>query len=188
MASQVDGLPPHRVLDLGCGRGRHVAALAARGWEAWGIEAVPSAVEEARSALAGIDGAHVLEGDVRQLEHSGIRPPFRLVLDIGCLFADPALERAAFTVLDRWCPPGATMVRYGIFPRHPAMPEGWTPRWVSEPRSRLIPAAKESRWMVLERTGGEHLTPDDRAYAPVESSDGGVNRSVRPVVSPASAR
>jgi SAM-dependent methyltransferase len=47
------------VLDIGCGPGRHVRALARRGVLALGIDAAPEAVDLARA-----EGAHVLEGSV----------------------------------------------------------------------------------------------------------------------------
>jgi SAM-dependent methyltransferase len=47
------------VLDIGCGPGRHVRALARRGVLALGLDAAPEAVHMARA-----EGAHVLEGSV----------------------------------------------------------------------------------------------------------------------------
>jgi len=47
------------VLDIGCGPGRHVLALAGRGVEALGIDVTPSAVRLARSR-----GANVVEGSI----------------------------------------------------------------------------------------------------------------------------
>lgn len=41
-----------RVLDLGCGMGRHVLYLASKGFEVWGCDVAPTAVAASRQALA----------------------------------------------------------------------------------------------------------------------------------------
>ena len=55
-------LPLGRALDLGCGRGRYTPELARRGWEAVGIDAVPSAIEAAQRQDS--EGVTYVVGDV----------------------------------------------------------------------------------------------------------------------------
>jgi SAM-dependent methyltransferase len=61
-------VPGQRVLDVGCGPGRHALALAARGCSVTGVDAAPAFVALARAAAAerGLD-ARFLTMDVRQL-------------------------------------------------------------------------------------------------------------------------
>ena len=51
---------PGRIVDVGCGRGTMLAALAARGWEVWGTELDESVAATARQAL----GERILTGSV----------------------------------------------------------------------------------------------------------------------------
>lgn len=48
----LDGVPPGRVLDVGCGDGRTVRALQAVGWEAVGIDPDPTSISAARRSGA----------------------------------------------------------------------------------------------------------------------------------------
>lgn len=56
-----------KVLDLGCGPGRHALRLAALGYEVVGVDFVPSFVDEARraAATASLSNAHFVQGDAR---------------------------------------------------------------------------------------------------------------------------
>ena len=64
--------PGARILDVGCGPGRHSLALARRGFSCVGIDASPEFVELARrvSDAEGLD-ATVEVADVRDLDHDG---------------------------------------------------------------------------------------------------------------------
>ena len=46
--------PGSRVLDLGCGSGRHARALAQLGFDVWACDADPALVERTRAALDGL--------------------------------------------------------------------------------------------------------------------------------------
>ena len=73
-----------RALDLGCGRGTHAIALARRGWQVTGVDAIPSALATARerASQAGQE-VRFLVGDVTDLPPE-VSTGYRFVLDIGC--------------------------------------------------------------------------------------------------------
>jgi SAM-dependent methyltransferase len=73
--------PLGRALDLGCGRGQYTPELARRGWQATGIDYVPSAIEAAKRRDA--DGATYVVGDVTDLQAAGLGT-FDFFLDVGC--------------------------------------------------------------------------------------------------------
>jgi SAM-dependent methyltransferase len=99
-----------RVLDAGCGIGRHAYFASRFGAREVVALDLSDAVETAREHLSGLDGVHVLQGDL-------LRPPFRrddphtgfdLVYSIGVLHHLPD-PRAGFLSLARLVRPGGTM-------------------------------------------------------------------------------
>src|SRR5262245_21492194 len=88
-----DALRAGRAIDLGCGTGTNLAYLAARGWDATGVEADGRAFEAAERRLRRVDGARVLHGDVTRLAELPVGGPFDLVLDIGCFHSVPPGRR-----------------------------------------------------------------------------------------------
>ncbi|WP_033289232.1 class I SAM-dependent methyltransferase [Amycolatopsis jejuensis] len=74
---------PGRALDLGCGSGMHLVALARRGWDATGVDAIGKAVRQARAraAAAGVP-VTVVQGDVTTVDQVGTG--YQLLLDVGC--------------------------------------------------------------------------------------------------------
>jgi SAM-dependent methyltransferase len=91
--------PPARVLDLGCGLGVELAALAGRGFQAIGIDTSPVAVERARRAHPEVE---FVVGDVLELPFED--ESFDVIIDRGCFHtlagADrPRYEREAWRVL-----------------------------------------------------------------------------------------
>lgn len=104
--------PPGRALDLGCGRGMHTPALAARGWEAVGVDLVQSAIDDARRR----DRTATYEvGDVTALHES--LGTFDLFVDIGCLQTLGATQRrAAGRSITARARPGATMLMLAFGP------------------------------------------------------------------------
>jgi SAM-dependent methyltransferase len=84
-----------RVLDLGCGTGEHALMAGAAGLEAWGVDAAPTAIGQAREKAA----RRVLDvrfevGDA--LDMSGFRAEFDTVLDCGLFHVFDDDERARF--------------------------------------------------------------------------------------------
>ncbi|MFO7156109.1 MAG: class I SAM-dependent methyltransferase [Pseudomonadota bacterium] len=78
--------PGARVLDLGCGNGRHVLALARRGFDVTGIDFSTALLEEARAAREseGLSCQFVL-ADARNLPIETL-PPFDAVISIFTSF------------------------------------------------------------------------------------------------------
>ncbi|MFP4148266.1 MAG: class I SAM-dependent methyltransferase [Nitriliruptoraceae bacterium] len=73
LAELLDLSPGSRVLDVGCGTGRHAVPIAAMGAEVTGLDQSPAMLEraEARASAAGVDVTWV-EADARELpDHLG---------------------------------------------------------------------------------------------------------------------
>jgi cyclopropane fatty-acyl-phospholipid synthase-like methyltransferase len=113
--------PPGRALDLGCGSGTNVVALAERGWTVTGVDFAPSAIRLARRRLksAGVT-ATVSVGDVTRL--NGVGGPFELALDVGC-FHGLQTQDSYLVNLGRVLTPGANWLMYGFF-KTAARPSG----------------------------------------------------------------
>jgi SAM-dependent methyltransferase len=84
--------PLGRALDLGCGRGQYTPELARRGWQAVGIDNVPSAIEAAKRK--NTNGATYVVGDVTDLPAADLRT-FDFFLDVGCFQGLNAEQRYA---------------------------------------------------------------------------------------------
>lgn len=115
-------VPLGRALDLGCGRGQYTPELAARGWEAIGVDVVPQAVAEARR-VAGA-GVEYVVGDVTDLPGAGLGT-FDLFLDVGCFQGLDAAGRAAEAAgVSALANPGATVLMLAFGPRLRALVGG----------------------------------------------------------------
>lgn len=118
------GLAPGRALDMGCGRGDHAIALAARGWDVVGVDYVARAVLRARkkARAAGVRVRFVV-GDVVELcevfEDTGVSfgEPFDLVLDFGCFHGLNDAERRAYArELEYVVGPGSRLLMLAFVP------------------------------------------------------------------------
>jgi SAM-dependent methyltransferase len=86
---------PGRALDLGCGSGQHLLALARRGWQATGVDAVGRAVRRARARASGAGvSVRAVRGDVTDLDPSQVGTGHQLLLDIGCFHGLTDVQRA----------------------------------------------------------------------------------------------
>lgn len=113
-----------RALDLGCGRGANTHELAARGWEAVGLDNISTALETARQK----DGAATFVlGDVTRLEERELGT-FDFFLDVGCFHGlTPAQRRAEADGVTRLANAGATLLLLAFQPhRLPMLPGGVT--------------------------------------------------------------
>ena len=104
--------PPGRAIDLGCGTGTNLIAMAERGWEATGIDFSAAAVRRARrrARRAGLH-IRVLRADVTRWGEG--ESPFDLALDIGCFHSLPSRAREIYTDnAARLLRPGGTLLLY----------------------------------------------------------------------------
>ncbi len=105
--------PAGRALDLGCGTGTNLLALAKAGWQVEGVDFALPAVRAARRRLskAGVDPARVHFGDVTHLDWA--QPSYDLILDIGCYHGLTGPGRQAYRLnLGRLLAAGGSFLLY----------------------------------------------------------------------------
>lgn len=115
----VASVPAGRALDLGCGTGTNVLYLAERGWEADGVDFTAAAVRQAEQKrdARGLAG-RFFQGDVTHLERLPLRPPYDLLLDIGCFHSlDEEGQSRYAAALAALAAPGAAFLLYAGLPR-----------------------------------------------------------------------
>jgi SAM-dependent methyltransferase len=130
IAAIVDELSPGKALDLGCGTGTNVHYLLEHGWQADGVDFVQQAVDIARAKVAAFpdERYRLVRHDVTQLKTcAALRPPYDLLVDIGCGHSIPAEQEAAYgqDVADLLAPGGV----YMLFAHMPTAERriGWRP-------------------------------------------------------------
>jgi cyclopropane fatty-acyl-phospholipid synthase-like methyltransferase len=114
LLSFIQGHPPGRAIDLGCGTGTNVLALAQSGWDVTGVDFSPVAIWRARRKIAhaGLN-ADLHVRDVTQL--SDIEPSFDLALDIGCYHSLSRAEQARYVAeIARLVMSGGTYLLYSF--------------------------------------------------------------------------
>jgi SAM-dependent methyltransferase len=107
-SAEAHGLAGRRLLDVGCGTGRTIAPMVARGFVATGCDISPAMVAHARARLEG--DARIEVGDMRSLGRLGA---FDLVWSLGdsCNYLQSAAElEAAFGGFRRNLAPGGVVV------------------------------------------------------------------------------
>jgi SAM-dependent methyltransferase len=108
--------PLGRALDLGCGRGQYTPELARRGWQAVGIDDVPSAIEAATVKSRGAAGLSYVVGDVTRLPSAGLGT-FDFFLDIGCFQSlDTGQRLSQGEGVSALANPGATLLLLSFGP------------------------------------------------------------------------
>jgi 2-polyprenyl-3-methyl-5-hydroxy-6-metoxy-1,4-benzoquinol methylase len=138
-----------RLLDVGCGVGRFLAAAAARGWDAVGIDGAEAAVRAA-SAL----GVPVLHGDLSSVDAAGHRP-FDVVTmwDVIEHLSDPVgdLRRAR-----AWLRPGGLLVVQS--PNGNGVPFAWLGRrWEQFVEAHLYYFSPPTLRRALREAGFERI-------------------------------
>ena len=111
--------PAGRAIDLGCGTGTNVLALAQHGWQVTGVDFIPKAIRTAKRklALSKVEGTKNEKVDLRVSDVTnlrGINGPFDLALDIGC-FHGLENKPKYLDELDRILAPGGHWLLYGFF-------------------------------------------------------------------------
>ena len=137
--------PPGAALDLGCGTGTVMRDLLLSGWRADGVDFVQRAIDLAGDKLADFppDAFRLVCGDVTRLGRlRGLRPPYDLIIDIGCGHSIDKADNAAYArgIAERLLPGGVFML-YASHPR-PDSSVGWTPAQVE----RLFGSLLELHW------------------------------------------
>lgn len=160
-----EDLEAGRALDLGCGTGTTSNYLAMHGWQATGVDFVPTAIRKARRKARhnGVaDRTTFVVGDVTRLRELGISGPFDLAIDIGCshsLSGDDQ-DRYARQLADIVRPGGIFMLY--MFRPTPDDPRGLDPEGVQAlyaPAFKLTwsdlgtdtASSKRSAWYRLQR-------------------------------------
>lgn len=99
------GLVHSKVLDAGCGTGEHTILLTRLGYDVLGVDAAPTAIEQARANAAekGVD-AHFEVGDAMNL---GSAPRFDTVVDSALFHIFDDADRPRYVAsLHAVCKPG----------------------------------------------------------------------------------
>ena len=101
-------LPPGRALDVGCGAGGLIVALAEAGWQVAGIDIAARAIAAAREVLAerGLD-AELAVADATRWQPSA---QYDLVVSSFALPATAAGRARAFAAMRAALAPGGTMI------------------------------------------------------------------------------
>jgi 2-polyprenyl-3-methyl-5-hydroxy-6-metoxy-1,4-benzoquinol methylase len=118
-----------RVLDVGCGTGEHALLAAAKGLEATGIDAAPTAIglAKAKAAQRSLD-VHFELWDARDLPAFGAQ--FDTVLDCGLFHVFDDDDRVRFVrSISATVTPGG---RYFLLCFSDTQPGDWGPRRVSQ--------------------------------------------------------
>jgi cyclopropane fatty-acyl-phospholipid synthase-like methyltransferase len=122
----LEGNPPGRALDLGCGTGTNAITIHSYGWDVIGVDssyfAIRRALEKTMCQAREVDFRRL---DVSQLK--GIQGPFDLILDIGCFHSLSSRARARYvTRLAQLIDPSGAYLLY-TWLADPEEPEDFTP-------------------------------------------------------------
>lgn len=122
-------------LDLGCGSGTVIRDLLRQGWRADGVDFVGRAIDMAGVKIAGFpsEACRLFRGNVTRLDDlSGLRPPYDLIIDIGCGHGlDKALNEAYARGIIERLKVGGVFMLYASHPR-PDSTVGWRPAQVEQ--------------------------------------------------------
>lgn len=117
------------VLDIGCGTGEHALFFAGEGYEVWGIDSVPLAIEKAREKAAG-RGLQVHFLVLNALDLSRLNKKFNTATDSGLFHTLSNEDRPVFVnnLADILSPAG----KYFMLCFSELEPGGYGPRRITE--------------------------------------------------------
>jgi len=109
MIRHLPGIPPGRVLDIGCGSGVYLEELLSMGFEAYGMDISEEmlAVTRSRLAAAGDNRLHLAQGDVEHIPFEAAS--FDLVICVG-VFGYLLRDEAALEEILRVLRPGGYLL------------------------------------------------------------------------------
>lgn len=109
--------PPGRAIDIGCGTGTNVIALARAGWQVTGVDFAPRAITLARRKMKEERvQAELLVRDATKLD--GIAGSFDLAFDLGCFHSIPQnLQSKYLDQLECIVAPNGFWLMYGFLKR-----------------------------------------------------------------------
>lgn len=174
----LDLRPPARVLDVGCGTGRHAVALARRGFSVTGVDRSPRMVAAARAKArrSRAGRARFILADAARLPLRSGAFDVALSLCEGAFGADerPAAERLILAEIARALAPGGRLVLVALDRR-------WLARhgdWRYDPRSK--------RWVgrethALESGERAEVAVSTRAHTAWEAARALRRAGLRPV-------
>lgn len=118
---QTSQVSSRRALDLGCGTGTNSIYLAQHGFAVVGVDFSAKAIATARAKASRANvGVEFHVADVTRLDSLHVHAPFDFVLDIGCLHALDAAERARYAEqIAHLMRPNAVFMLYAFSPRPP---------------------------------------------------------------------
>ena len=155
----VQVLPPGRALDLGCGFGRACRYLAQHGWQCDGVDFVEKAIVTARQRAdaAGVaDRVTFHVASVAAVDF--LQPPYDLIVDVGCLHAQPLTVRIAYArQVERLLKPGGLFLLFAHVRDEDAGTEG---RWI--PAAQIDELFQPS--FVVERLERGSTTVGDNTW------------------------
>jgi histidinol-phosphate/aromatic aminotransferase/cobyric acid decarboxylase-like protein/SAM-dependent methyltransferase len=102
--------PGRRVLDLGCGTGRHSSGLAAHGFQVTGIDVSPSALERARAQHGGEHGLSFVQHDVMTAQPWPVDEVDAVILVQGLGWGTDADQRRLLGRIRHCLAPGGVLV------------------------------------------------------------------------------
>ena len=112
----IQGKPPGKAIDIGCGTGTNLLTLAQQHWTVTGIDYAPLAIRKARNKLKG-HPATLLVADVARLQFLDLPGPYDLALDMGCFHCLSVQDRKAFVQgLEKWINQNGTYLVYAFQP------------------------------------------------------------------------
>ena len=119
----IESHPPGRAIDLGCGTGTNVLALAEHNWQASGIDFVPKAIRTARrKAQISKLPVNFEVGDVT--DPALFNGTYDLILDMGCYHSLNAEQQSAYRDnIKAILAPGGTFMLYAFLDAQVAITE-----------------------------------------------------------------
>ncbi|HEY0167527.1 MAG TPA: aminotransferase class I/II-fold pyridoxal phosphate-dependent enzyme [Jatrophihabitans sp.] len=102
--------PGRRVLDLGCGTGRHSSGLASHGFQVTGLDVSPSALERAQAQHGGEHGLSFLQHDVMTAQPWPVGEVDAVIFVQGLGWGADADQRRLLRRIHRCLAPGGVLV------------------------------------------------------------------------------